>query len=880
MAALRVRVQSKNGRHLVDQLTGDSTLDELKTVIEKLTNIPKQALKIMKGFPPKQVETSDNLCSLSSLDIRSGDTLIVEEDARVMATAGSIESDVKEEFECVVCKDVYDNPRQLPCQHVFCKHCLELEVKNNTISCPLCRAEHSVPDTGIDTYPPAYDPNITPELEKIIENLARDPMCKKHSQESITHVCPESYDLFCKQCPGLNGKVDLSLLMTKYRYKLVKQMDEMESLKHYEEERVQNLQIASNFGKKTRDNAKCTLRMLQEVLKREQQEVLEREKNHRLQKYGVHAVALFLKIQFDCHSEEKQINQSEVISSRLNEYMDKFQKCLTTGSRSEVLQMCSEATTHLDELKELGIPEPITHRSVQNHELYDPVELGFENTKKFPVDFEPSGIICLPDGNKLIIVCQRDNTTITVFTSDGMKIGDLKTVDERTWFPDSETYTEAFDVGVTQSTPVTPPRLYVTDRNTKSVKMYEIDYSTKFEQIDCKEIDCKKIHGSGLDMYRDTAFITSSGSNQVFTAKIQKDGTFSTLLPFAEQLNFKNPEYVCANKNHVAISSKSSHCVLVTDFGGSLYHAQGIEKKPGKGDQHLNRPYGVALDGRYLLIADKKNNRVCIVCLSERRQIGAIDVTQNGFSHPTAITINPEGNLLVTCCKCNEDRQAQYFVVEYKYSIKTSSSTISSINVNKFVKQKTQVAHRDDESRCANLVFYGLEEDADKTGEDAKQKVRDICRDKFGVIVPGDCIKRAYRVRCKQTQVPVDDNTGVDDQPHGEDGANSSDSKKGRRPILCKFSSWKTRANVLEAVGIKARERRENGLQPPPDLPKVVGDYSIEMRAHRKKMIAHWIENKGQAKNEGDIPDGLCLISHDMLVIHGTPYVFNEENEL
>jgi len=47
-----------------------------------MTDVPPHAQRILSGFPPKQLFCQDKGNSLSSLDIRSGDTLIIEEDKK------------------------------------------------------------------------------------------------------------------------------------------------------------------------------------------------------------------------------------------------------------------------------------------------------------------------------------------------------------------------------------------------------------------------------------------------------------------------------------------------------------------------------------------------------------------------------------------------------------------------------------------------------------------------------------------------------------------------------------------------------------------------------------------------------------------------------
>ena len=56
-------------------------------------------------------------------------------------------NEVKNKAECPICYEICENPKALPCNHVFCLICvqrLEKEQIDGKIKCPLCRIEHNV----------------------------------------------------------------------------------------------------------------------------------------------------------------------------------------------------------------------------------------------------------------------------------------------------------------------------------------------------------------------------------------------------------------------------------------------------------------------------------------------------------------------------------------------------------------------------------------------------------------------------------------------------------------------------------------------------------------------------------------------------------------
>ena len=60
-------------------------------------------------------------------------------------------------LECPICQEQFSEPRVLPCQHTFCRHCLEkIREHQSTIEsipCPLCRATYHLTTNDIDDLP-------------------------------------------------------------------------------------------------------------------------------------------------------------------------------------------------------------------------------------------------------------------------------------------------------------------------------------------------------------------------------------------------------------------------------------------------------------------------------------------------------------------------------------------------------------------------------------------------------------------------------------------------------------------------------------------------------------------------------------------------------
>ena len=97
-----------------------------------------------------------------------------------------------EELICSVCMQLYIEPKQLPCLHVFCLECL-----NNVTCCPLCQDEVVVPESGkMETLPSCYYLKNLRDILAITECSSSKVSCGKCEKEK------EEASLYCFCCGG------------------------------------------------------------------------------------------------------------------------------------------------------------------------------------------------------------------------------------------------------------------------------------------------------------------------------------------------------------------------------------------------------------------------------------------------------------------------------------------------------------------------------------------------------------------------------------------------------------------------------------------------------------------------------------------------------
>ncbi|KAL9955295.1 hypothetical protein ACROYT_G036598 [Oculina patagonica] len=118
---------------------------------------------------------------------------------------------LKEEVSCSVCMQLYREPKQLPCLHIFCLECLNniarISARHGKIECPLCKIEVAVPESGtMETLPSCF------YLKNLLDILAYKECstskvtcgnCQKKSEEAS--YCFNCGGFWCNFCLAVHN---------------------------------------------------------------------------------------------------------------------------------------------------------------------------------------------------------------------------------------------------------------------------------------------------------------------------------------------------------------------------------------------------------------------------------------------------------------------------------------------------------------------------------------------------------------------------------------------------------------------------------------------------------------------------------------------------
>ena len=113
---------------------------------------------------------------------------------------------LKEEVTCSVCIHLYEEPKQLPCLHIFCLGCLNDLARTSTrhgkIKCPLCQIEVPVPESGsMETLPDCFYLKNLLDILAIKECNTSKVTCGNCDQKSEdASYCFNCAKFWCKDC--------------------------------------------------------------------------------------------------------------------------------------------------------------------------------------------------------------------------------------------------------------------------------------------------------------------------------------------------------------------------------------------------------------------------------------------------------------------------------------------------------------------------------------------------------------------------------------------------------------------------------------------------------------------------------------------------------
>ena len=111
-----------------------------------------------------------------------------------------------DEVSCSVCMCTFTDPKQLPCLHSFCLHCLNgiqrTSGVHGKITCPECRRQFQIPGSGNPSeLPTNFRINSLLDVLAIKECSTANVKCGNcNKRNAQTLYCFECYSFWCEEC--------------------------------------------------------------------------------------------------------------------------------------------------------------------------------------------------------------------------------------------------------------------------------------------------------------------------------------------------------------------------------------------------------------------------------------------------------------------------------------------------------------------------------------------------------------------------------------------------------------------------------------------------------------------------------------------------------
>ena len=147
---------------------------------------------------------------------------------------GAVQESLLQEITCNICQQLMEDPRTLPCTHVYCSECLERLVKRSQATlgcllCPECRKMIEIPYSNIHTteFPKDFR---TVRLKEVYEKMLQigQPACSPTTSipegsalkcqihgSPIEMYCISCRDILCQECMQIHKNHNYDYLIEK-----------------------------------------------------------------------------------------------------------------------------------------------------------------------------------------------------------------------------------------------------------------------------------------------------------------------------------------------------------------------------------------------------------------------------------------------------------------------------------------------------------------------------------------------------------------------------------------------------------------------------------------------------------------------------------------
>ena len=587
-------------------------------------------------------------------------------------------NNLHEEVSCSVCMSKYTDPKQLPCLHSFCLHCLNgiqrTSGRRDKIACPECRQEFNVPDYGnLAALPTNFRINSLLDVLAIKEcntTGVKCGNCDNRSKES--HYCFQCCAFWCGECitfhNGMKANKDhyaLALedfqdhdyenILTRPTFCAIPghEKKEIEFFCNICEVAICNACALTNHdghGKILLEQAanERKLRVKSAIESQRKRAQTKRSKITKLDK---------------CHNELQE--QAARVKRNVQEYADSIHAAIE-AKKLEIFDDVERRTKA--SLQEIGKQKEDFEEQARRYEseIEDTETLLKRSTSAQLIQPNELMVKILKEEKNQEEGSDRDDCPFQKFDFvKNHKLFDLVSVEQIGSLTESQTrgqQSSADGKGISEAIVGLEAQLVLTTRNKKCQQCYDNNDCVTLEISNHQGENCAtevQVQDNKDGSYKIKYFAketgTCSASVKVNRQHIRgspfevqvKPRQFRPVLSFGEQI-LKYPWGVAVNEqDEIAVSDVGNHKIHLFKSDGTHIKSFG-----GQGDQHgdFEWPCGIVFHSANIIVAEQsENSRVQELSRQGEylRHFGGKGSLDHQLNFPTGLSIDNDGNIIV-----------------------------------------------------------------------------------------------------------------------------------------------------------------------------------------------------------------------------------------
>ena len=589
-------------------------------------------------------------------------------------------NNLHEELSCSVCMSKYTDPKQLPCLHSFCLHCLngiqQTSGRRDKIACPECRQEFSVPDNGnLNALPTNFRINSLLDVLAIKECNKTGVKCGNCDERTKqSHYCFQCYAFWCEECIDLHNRIKAN----KDHYSL--------ALEEFREQDFENILKRPSFcgipgHEKKEMEFFCKIC---EVAICNACALLDHEGHAKmLLEMAANERKLRLKSAIETQKKRAEARKSQI--DKLIEYYNEIQEQATCVERN--VQEYADSIHAAIEAKKLEIFDDVERRTqlslehigIQKDKFVEQVkqyESEIERTETI-IKRSSSAQIMQPNDVMNIMLREENSKEETAVTDrenerflarlsfvKNQKLLDLACEEQIGSLKSTQTRAQqssADGKGINEAIVGLEAQLVVTTRNAEGQRYHDDCDFVTLEIINRQGGNCAtevQVQDNRDGTYKVKYFTKETGTcsasvkvngehirGSPFEVQV-KPRQFRPVLSFGQQI-VKNPWGVAVNEqDEIAVSDVVNHKIHLFKSDGTHIKSFGREgTQPGE----FKRPAGIAFHGNNIIVAEQGNHRVQQISkqgqyLSHFGEKGSLD---HQLNYCSGLSIDSDGKILV-----------------------------------------------------------------------------------------------------------------------------------------------------------------------------------------------------------------------------------------